>query len=513
MSVQMFRRSLPESLRHDARDARLPARPAAGFRNMFNLHEADEPERWRGEGCASETERMLAAVAQRMMGARPSEAPSPFPAGYTYLAQFVAHDMQFSTEEAEYPPGSVPDVALRRRRLMLETIYGEGPEREPGLYQAGDDAFARFRLRYGAFGPGVSPGQRTLARMGGASGQTLCAADIRNDENPVVAQVAGAFIRLHNVAMRRLTDYAEPEARFEAARRVTRAVYRGLVFGDLLPRLLRPDVAAAYAGGLRLDSPALETDDMPVEFSHAAFRTGHALVRADYAIGPAVNGGMAINVRSMIRHTTRRDPDAFAEGRAWPLDWSRFFGPSAQGAQPFGPHVNVFLAEAPGLLDDDYPRKRGAHLILRDLVRGMDAGLLNVAALGAAIAPGFGGTPGAKEWLAFDAAARGKAMLDWIDGETTLKPYLANLCSDPPLYLFLMVEAAAPAAVGGGDRARYGVMGGAIVAEPLHAARDATLRDVEEVSGLDNDIAKVFGDDGGSPRPAEMSQLLARLTR
>jgi len=90
--------------------------------------------------------------------------PAPFAAGYTYLAQFVAHDLKFSTDEAFYPPPGVPQTPLRMRRLTLETIYGEGPRKDPELYDDGYDALAPYRLSVGKFGPGVSAGQRTLAR-------------------------------------------------------------------------------------------------------------------------------------------------------------------------------------------------------------------------------------------------------------------------------------------------------------------------------------------------------------
>lgn len=513
MSSILFRHALPESLRPDARDVRLPRAPSIGFRNMFHRDEAPEGDRWRGLGGAADTEMMLAAVAERIMSARAAPGPSPFTAGYTYLAQFVAHDLKFSTDEAFYPPTQVPRIPLRARRLMLETIYGEGPQKDPELYDDGYDALAPYRLAVGRFGPGVPVGQRTLARrrhdaFGDAS--PLCAADPRNDENPVVAQIAGFFMRLHNVALRRLSRHGDPAARFEAARRVTQAVFRRIVFEDLAPTLLRDDVRTAYEAGRRLDRMGAETDDMPVEFTHAVFRAGHALVRPDYAIAETVNGGQAINVRSMLRHTSRRDPDAFREGRGWALDWSRFFGPDAQGAQPLSPHVNVFLAEAPGLLSDDRPRARRAHLVLRDLARGMDSGPLRVQAIAEALRPAFAGRPGLDRWLGFDASHRGRAVLDWIDQDRTLRAHTATLCADPPLYLFVLLEAAAAADQGGGDGRRFGAVGSSLLAEPLYAARDGARARVEDHPDIADDLRAVFGD---APAPSAMAQLIAQLTR
>lgn len=515
MPLTLFRPILPESLRPDARDARLPRGPARGFRNMLHEHDAPESRRWRGLGQSGDTELMLAALAERMMSAIPRNVAPPFPAGYTYLAQFLAHDLQFSTDENVYPPSAAPFPPLHMRRLMLETIYGEGPEHDPELYGEGMDALAPWRLRVGKFGPGVPSGQRTLPRRrhDGCSADPntpLCAADDRNDENPVVAQIAGFFMRLHNVALRRLTAYDPGPDRFAAAQRVTRAVFRRIVFDDLLVHLLRDDVRTAYEGGARLDPYAQTHDDAPVEFTHAVFRAGHALVRADYAVNDDVNAGMAVNVQYMIRHTSRRDAETFEDGAGWPIDWQRFFGPEAQGAQGLGPHVNVFLAEAPGILSPDYPRARRAHLILRDLVRGMDAGVMRVAPLGEAIRPLFDGQPGLDRWLALDDSHRGRAVLDWIGGDRALRGHARDLCAEPPLYFFTLLEAGAPWDQGGGGGRCFGALGSAVMAELLFAARDASRAKVEDHPDLDRDMGFALGEDGGLN---SMARLIAVLTR
>ncbi|MFN3614949.1 MAG: peroxidase family protein [Rubrimonas sp.] len=515
MPLTLFRPILPDSLRPDARDARLPLRPAHGFRNIMHDGEAPEALRWRGLGHSAETEVMLALLAERMMSAAPRNVSAPFAAGYTYLAQFMAHDLQFSTDETVYPGGATPFPPLHKRRLMLETIYGDGPEQDPEFYGEGCDALARWRLRVGAFGPGVSPGQRTLPRRRheGCSADPntpLCAADDRNDENPVVAQIAGFFMRLHNVALRRLNRYDPGPERFAAAQRVTRAIYRRIVFDDLLVRLLREDVRSRFEQGARIDARALTDDDAPVEFTHAVFRAGHALVRADYAINDNVNAGRAVNVQYMIRHTSRRDAATFDHGAGWPIDWSRFFGERAQGAQGFGPHVNAFLAEAPGILSADYPRARRAHLILRDLVRGMDAGVMRVEPLGEAIRPLFEGEPGLERWLALDESHRGRAVLDWIANDRALRAYSRDLCAEPPLYFFTLLEAGSPWEQGGGGGKCFGALGSAIMADLLFAARAASRAKVEEHPELGRDIEDTLGEDCGLN---SMARLIAVLTR
>ncbi|TVQ52670.1 MAG: hypothetical protein EA355_14690 [Rhodobacteraceae bacterium] len=495
-----LRRSLPLSLWPDARDAALPADPPEGFRNILGAGAAPDCARWRGVGSMLETERMLEALAFRLIRGPAREGGAGFPAGYAYFAQFVTHDLHFSTDPEFYPRRDVPHVPWRRRRLRLDSIYGEGPEDAPYLYGEGVGQLADWRLRIGRFGPGPIPRLTVRPRAGCPADPRApqCGVDERNDENPVVAQLAGLFMRLHNRALDRLTAYGDPAERFAAARAVTEATFRRLVFDDLLPRLLRPDVRARYEREGALDEPfAAQTDDMPVEFTHAVSRVGHALVRADYAVGRTVNDGHAVNVAYMLRHTVKRDPEAFRKGRLWRVDWPAFFGPEAQAADPFEPHVSVFFAEAPGLMPGDAAARTRAHLVLRDLARGMEGGVQTVTATAAGFARRLGREAGSARWLALNPLRRAGAMARWIGADARLAPWRRALALDPPLYLFTLVEAAAPAAAGGGDALRLGALGSALFAEPLYAAR-ALNGDAAAAARSDADGTVVF--DGAPPR-------------
>lgn len=216
-------RQIADDLHHDVRDAFLPRTPPPGFRSFGCAGEAADPLRWRGLGGLAATARMLAALALRMAAAPRGAAPD---ADATALMRFAARDLLCDPDDPDYPPTQTPWTAPRRNRLMLATLYGDGPARDPRRYGAGG------RLR----------------------------------RDPACA-IADAFAALHNTALARLGG-RDAAARFAAARRVTQATYRAILFGDALPALLRADVLAACDGAL--DHPAAQHDEAPVELTHAA---------------------------------------------------------------------------------------------------------------------------------------------------------------------------------------------------------------------------------------------------
>src|SRR3954465_4376738 len=70
----------------------------------------------------------IAALCAEIEPGAVGENPA-IPAGYTYLAQFVDHDLTFDPT----PPGRrVDDLAnLRTPRLDLDSLYGAGPLDQP----------------------------------------------------------------------------------------------------------------------------------------------------------------------------------------------------------------------------------------------------------------------------------------------------------------------------------------------------------------------------------------------
>ena len=213
------------------------------------------------------------------------------PAGYTYLGQFVDHDLTMDPSrlplEGEVSPAEM--VQNRSPRLDLDSLYGAGPG-SPGsakLYEADG-----LRLKVGTTIPaeGVKAKKgHDLPRVGkgalSASQQALIA-DPRNDENLIVAQTHLAMINFHNKVLSKVPTSLPPAQRFNRARKRVTLHYQWMLRHDYLPRICQPSVVNdVFKNGRKLVEPdAAPTDipTMPLEFSVAAFRLGHSMIRTEY---------------------------------------------------------------------------------------------------------------------------------------------------------------------------------------------------------------------------------------
>jgi hypothetical protein len=211
------------------------------------------------------------------------------PAAYTFFAQFIDHDITLDTTTnlhgaplANQAIGELPN--LRSASLDLDCVYGMGPEsmpfmydhRQPGLMLVGNTV-------NGVHNPHDVPRNEEGRAMIG---------DPRNDENIFISQLQLLFLRFHNRLM--------VGRRFEEAQKLTRYHYQWIVLYDFLKRVCDPGVYnfalpkieanARKAPSETKDYPFCTVTDqchnitMPVEFSVAAYRFGHSLVRSQYPV-------------------------------------------------------------------------------------------------------------------------------------------------------------------------------------------------------------------------------------
>ncbi|MEE4300913.1 MAG: peroxidase family protein [Pseudomonadales bacterium] len=206
------------------------------------------------------------------------------PAGYAFFAQFVDHDVTLdATTALRGAPLSNEAIAklpnIRSASLDLDCVYGFGPEASPHIFDP--ERPGRLAVAENGFDLARSPGG--VALIG----------DPRNDENLFVSQMHLLFHRFHNrIFDERLPPIPGGRAqRFEYAQESARFHYQWLVLFDFLKRLCDPAVYEFAVGKLIAKDaafpyfykPAHGHLTMPVEFSVAAYRVGHTLVRSVYA--------------------------------------------------------------------------------------------------------------------------------------------------------------------------------------------------------------------------------------
>src|SRR5882757_7311403 len=120
----------------------------------------------------------------------PDDEESGIPSLYTYLGQFIDHDITFDPNgsfQKQKDPDATED--FRTPAFDLDNVYGRGPGDQPYMYAADGKSFL--------LGDPLTLGNkeaRDLQRN--AAGRALIG-DPRNDENAIVSQLQGLFLLFH----------------------------------------------------------------------------------------------------------------------------------------------------------------------------------------------------------------------------------------------------------------------------------------------------------------------------
>lgn len=229
----------------------------------------------------------------------PDDNPN-LPAGYTYFGQFIDHDITFdptSSLQRMNDPNRLRN--FRTPRLDLDCVYGAGPPDQPYLYDTSrvhPDGFAGYFL----IGRGANPNEPDLPRN--TLGRALIG-DMRNDENVIVSQIQLAFLKLHNRILESIVGGSGPanETQFREAQRIVRWFYQYVAWNDFVKRIvgnsLHASVLKKDSGIFRLNTLFYKWKQapyIPVEFSVAAYRFGHSLVRPGYQINLTPTHGFGV---------------------------------------------------------------------------------------------------------------------------------------------------------------------------------------------------------------------------
>ena len=288
---------------------------------------------------------------------------STIPAGFTYLGQFVDHDITFDTtplpEKAEDPFAT---ENFRTPALDLDCLYGNGPVAHPYLYQRSDSRL--FLIGGNQLVPGFPDIDNDLPRN--TQGFALIG-DPRNDENLIVAQLHLAMLKFHNKVVT-TTDQS-----FRDSRLAVTLHYQWMLLHDFLPRIIDPAVLQhVMKKGPKFYRPR-KWSYIPVEFGAAAYRFGHSMVREQYRHNKVFN---PTPLALLFRFTGLSGTNVPVPSN-WPIDWRRFFETSTPppDARNFARKLDGRLTTQLGDLPIGAPDPDMRNLAVRNLLRGNAFGL------------------------------------------------------------------------------------------------------------------------------------------
>jgi Animal haem peroxidase len=474
------------------------------------------------------TEALVEQLAIRMDGnIRRGEDDGSFnkaiPSGYTYLAQFAAHDMTMNSRAAASLFSPPAQENLRSRALMLDTLYGTGPQTSPHCHAWPEDPGGmpvHLRLEPVRVGSRAGP-LRDIGRMIGNSGGLVRSipliADARNDDNAVISQITVLFAMAHNAAVGKMPRNWEAEERYLGARLALTAAFRSVLRNDLVRRLVEPDTFAWYEAGKddsRFLSKGLKRRPVSAEFAHAVCRMGHAMVRPEYRFN--MRSG-SHPLASVIERNSLKRPRDMPFDREWIAQWSLFFDLGRREPQPSmligpgyaGPLIRAFK----------HPKdSEGGGLARRDLLRGAVSGVSTLAHLRGRIGALAPADYPNRAWL-LDAARHRAIVRQWLEDSSRALGHSGGLgkmpkalaeaaVNDPPLGLFVLIEASQKPWSG----KSLGPLGSMIAAETFfHALEDeSSLGTLMPQTGFGaaEAVKAVFG-----PAPQTMPALIRWLDR
>ena len=300
------------------------------------------------------------------------DSPSA-PAGFTYLGQFIDHNITFDPTSVLGQRADVPElVDFRPPRLDLANLYGSGPTVQPYLYDPGSHG---TKLALAVDGTDLARTEDSIALIG----------DPRNDENMLLAQLHLAMIKFHNAIVDglrsgRFTDVHgnvlppkppdEPPTEqpgvpltilddvgsyydlvLASAQQLASWHYQWIIVHEFLPLFGNPAVVIdVESNGPRFFRPGAHPF-MPIEFSVAGFRAlGHPSIRSSYQVN-ATFAGKIFPDDPDAPTTPRTDLRGGPVDAAHAVDFSFFFptdpAREPQRAKEFNAKLNTQLLDLP----------------------------------------------------------------------------------------------------------------------------------------------------------------------
>lgn len=379
---------------------------------------------------------LLIQLGKAMIATEESEDQNTnIPAGFTYLGQFIDHDMTFDQTEG------IPDHQLsveeiiqgRSPSLDLDSLYGRGPTLQPELYLDG----ARLQVGTTSAVGDLEAMPNDLLRLN-ANPSRAVIGDPRNDENLAVAQTHLAFIKFHNALVDKLQAQdatLQGSDLFQAARKLVVQHYQHIVLHDFLPRVVEKAAIDQALAELQQnpigDNPA--EPSMPIEFAAAAYRLGHSMVRQNYSWNKVFTD-VPFEFLFLFSVGSGNLAGSKTLPSNWIVDWRRFYEiprhpaplPLVNGKPNLARKIDTSLASVLNAIPG-FPNDLNS-LPVRNLLRGSRLGLPS----GQSIANEIGTV------AVEPATLKDKLLAKGLDADTI---ETSHLHEQTPLWFYILAEA------------------------------------------------------------------------
>src|SRR5450631_2286842 len=379
---------------------------------------------------------------------------SGIPALYTYFGQFIDHDITFdpmTTLIQHSDPDALTD--FRTPALDLDNVYGRGPGDQPYMYDNGGPKFL--------LGTTLDNGAPDLARNNANPARAIIG-DPRNDENSIVSQFQALMLRFHN----RVVD-DNPGLDFPSLQKVVRWHYQWVIVYDFLTRIVSAPVLDGLKTNGQYEKKNLKffhwKNDpfMPVEFSVAAYRLGHSMIRPGYRLND--DDSTLLPIFPIRPNTIDGIPagilngltgfQAMAKNRG--IDWGRFidlagdvraYGDDPDKVKPpnldmkrrlqFAYRLDTSVVTPLSVLPSAVASDPPPSLPQRNLLRGFELGLPT----GQSVARAMGVTPLKDEEIIIGKAVDAPTGDDVL-GKLSDLPQLSAFLGKCPLWTYILAEA------------------------------------------------------------------------
>jgi hypothetical protein len=399
------------------------------------------------------------------MKARPYVSrDSGIPAGYTYLGQFIFHDI------TAMMPGPTPSEPRNARSPALDldsVLPGLKPADTPEL----SDGEGLFKIGVTTEFPRPEDIPRAWRRP--------LLSDIRNDDFLPLSQCHLLMLKFYNAVARYLGHDGRErgDAWWREVRRTWRQHFQAIVLFDYLPRIVDAKTwRDVMENGRRLVRTGEGACDawLPIEFAAAAGRFGHSMVRDFYKPWNARLAWSVVTVADFVEFSHANSSDGLEGGVPflWSSNWLALFdfsktrhaGTTPIEAARIDTHIAPALRELPSRLrthmSDAARQGNSFDLAASTLNRGRE---LSLASAWQALQVANDVLLKAIPRLSLEEAFPRDGGLEKVAAD------FAALRSAPPLWYYVLREAELLA-----SGLKLGPLGGRIVMETLHAAVEAS---------------------------------------